>query len=81
MDIGDGYELAEIFAPREFAGKSLVELDMRAKYNVQVIFVRSRVSSSEKGEILVPSPDYRIKETDSLVIAGPKEKVIAVASL
>ncbi len=81
VDIGDGYELAEIFAPREFAGKSLVELDMRAKYDVQVIFVRSRVSSSDKGEILVPSPDYRIKETDSLVIAGPKEKVVVVASL
>ena len=69
--LGGGYVLEEIPAPRAFAGRSLAELDVRAKTGVHVLLIRSRESSGTENPMRVPTPSDRIQEGDVLVIAGP----------
>lgn len=69
MALGGGYVLAEVEAPRAFAGKSLREIDLRARYGVQVLLLRTAEA------VRVPSPDDRVQLGDVLVVAGPSAAV------
>ncbi len=65
----EGYSIAEIKPPASFLDKSIRDLNIRALYGVDVLSVKSRgVRGSEITAI--PSPEYVIRENDSLVIAG-----------
>ena len=72
VDVGDGYVVQEIPAPHSFLGHSLRELDMRARYGVQVVFVRSRRDHSGSRRLEVPTPDTAIQSGDTLIIARAK---------
>jgi CIC family chloride channel protein len=72
VDVGDGCVVQEIPAPHSFLGRSLRELDMRARYGVQVVFVRSRRDHSGSRRLEVPTPDTAIQSGDTLIIAGAK---------
>lgn len=65
----EGYSIAEIKPPASFYNKSIRELNIRALYGVDVLSIKSR---SDRGSEItaIPSPEYVIKENDSLVIAG-----------
>jgi CIC family chloride channel protein len=65
MELGGGYVLAEVEAPRAFAGRSLREIDLRARYGVQVLLLRADEA------VRVPTPDDRVQLGDVLVVAGP----------
>jgi CIC family chloride channel protein len=69
VDLGGGYVLAEVDVPPAFAGRSLRELDLRARSGVQVLLVRGRAGGSDA--VRVPAPDDRVQIGDVLVIAGP----------
>jgi trk system potassium uptake protein TrkA len=57
-------------------GKSLRELDLRAKYNISVIAIVSN------GEIIIaPSPDQDIHENDILLVVGNKEDLAIFANI
>ena len=68
--LGGGYVLEEIPAPRSFRGRTLAELNVRAKTGVHVLLIRSRESQTEN-PMRVPTPNDRIEEGDVLVVAGP----------
>jgi CIC family chloride channel protein len=72
VDVGDGYVLQEIPAPHSFCGHSLRELDVRARYGVQVVFVRSRRDQKGSRRLAVPNADTAIESGDTLIVAGPK---------
>jgi CIC family chloride channel protein len=73
VDLGGGYLLAEIEAPHAFAGRTLRELDVRARLGIQVLLLRS--SERDRESLHVPSPDDRVRASDRLVIAGPAASV------
>jgi trk system potassium uptake protein TrkA len=77
VEIGDGYVVQEIAPPRSFVGRTLRELDVRARHGIQVIFVKHL----EEGEVrlLVPQPDHRVATGDTLIVAGPREAADALA--
>jgi trk system potassium uptake protein TrkA len=70
LPIGDEFSVAEVAPPDALVGKSLAELGLRQKYGVNVIAVRELVPERTH---LVPSPDYVIKDSDILVVAGRQE--------
>jgi len=72
VEIGDGYVVQEVISPREFFGRTLRHLDLRARMGVQVIFIRSQ-RNGPGASWRVPSPDDRIGEGDVLIVAGPKQ--------
>lgn len=78
VEIGEGYVVGEIPAPRDFAGRTLRQLDVGARYGVQVIFIRSPSGNESSPGFRVPTADARIGERDCLILAGPKAAVDAL---
>jgi len=75
MDLGSGFVLAEVEAPRAFVGRSLREIDLRARHGVQVLLLRALGA----GAVRVPTPDDRVQLGDVLVVAGSAEAVRRLA--
>jgi trk system potassium uptake protein TrkA len=72
LSLGETYGVIELAALPEFVGHSLAELKLRNRYHVQVIAVRELVP--ERFHV-APGPDFVIKDSDSLVLIGEKEKL------
>ena len=66
------FDLIQIEAPKEFAGLNLKYLDLRAKYEVHIIAIKKQHPESF---VLVPSADYIIQATDTLIILGKSEDI------
>jgi CIC family chloride channel protein len=81
VEVGNGYVVQETQAPRSFVGRTLRQLNVRARYGIQVVFIRSRDGEAGEPKTIVPTPDYRIHEGDALIVAGPKEQVDALEEL
>jgi len=66
------YMIVQLAPISKFVGKSLAELQLRSKYNVNVIAIKQFVPEEF---ILVPSADFVIKDSDILVVIGRKEDI------
>ena len=80
IELSDESSIVELLAPKEFIGKSLREVDVRAKFGVNVIAVKRRIPSAskkEEEEIVNVSPQAEdiIKKGDILVVLGPNENI------
>ncbi|MDV7765849.1 TrkA family potassium uptake protein [Peribacillus sp. CSMR9] len=76
IELSKEYNIEEIIVPMSMKGKSLRELDLRAKYNISVIAIVSN------GEIIIaPSPDQDIHEKDMLLVVGNKEDLAVFANI
>jgi len=75
IDFAPGYSLARIKAPASFDGKTVMDLQLRQKYNINLVAVKrgenSKMKKSEKGQIInVPMPSTIIYQGDILMVAG-----------
>jgi trk system potassium uptake protein TrkA len=82
IDLSADSSIVEIMSPPDFVGKSLRELDIRAKHGINVIAIKSKTKSiSAKGEAeeekieVTPKADEIIKAKDILIIIGPNDKI------
>lgn len=76
IELSDDYGIVEIPAPRSWEGKTLRELNVRAKLGLNILAVRSN------GAIDVsPAADYQIHEGDILVMLGDNRALEAVQKL
>ncbi|MBN2427380.1 MAG: TrkA family potassium uptake protein [Deltaproteobacteria bacterium] len=67
ISLSEDFSIAELAPPHYFIGKSLVELNLRKKFNVTVIAVKDVLT----GAILAPPPaDHVIKDSEILVFIG-----------
>jgi chloride channel protein, CIC family len=76
VEVGDGYVVQEIVAPRAFVGRTLRELDVRARHGVQVVFLKRREGDVQS--LRVPEANDRIVNGDMLIVAGRKEAADAL---
>jgi trk system potassium uptake protein TrkA len=67
LSLGPDYSIVQLAPPEQFMHKSLRELDIRKKYNVQVLAIKELVPENL---IVVPPADYTIKDSDSLLVVG-----------
>jgi trk system potassium uptake protein TrkA len=72
LPISEDYTICEIAPPTAFIGKTLAELDLRKRYQLQVIAIRDVLSESLQ---LVPRASSIIKDSDVLVIIGREEDI------
>ena len=72
LPISEDYTICELAPPSGFIGKSLADLDLRKKYQLQVIAIRDVLSESLQ---LVPRATSVIKDSDVLVIIGREEDI------
>ncbi len=80
LEFVDGYALAEIPCPGEFVHKSIRELDLRARYNIQVIMIK-RPGPRQKEVTLVPNPSEVLQVGDRLIVVGPEKAVEKVKNM
>lgn len=65
IELSPEYSIVEVFAPKEFIGKSIGKLNLRAKYKVSVIAIKSAEEI-----IAAPGADAIICQGDILIIIG-----------
>ena len=75
IDFAEGYSLARIKAPASFNGKTVMDLQLRQKHNVNLVLIKRGESSeqkkAEKGRIInVPMPSTVVYQGDILMVAG-----------
>jgi trk system potassium uptake protein TrkA len=72
LPISEDYTIVELAPPTSFIGKSLAELDLRKKYQLQVIAIRDVLLEKLQ---MVPRASSIIKDSDVLVIIGREEEI------
>jgi len=75
IDFAPGYSLARIKAPASFDEKTVMDLQLRQKYSVNLVAIKrgeeSKAKKSERGQIInVPMPNTVIYYGDILMVAG-----------
>ena len=76
IELSDEHGIVEIPAPKSWQGKSLKELNVRAKLGVNIIAIET------DGNINVsPSADYKIAQKDIMVVLGDVAALDAVQKL
>jgi len=75
IDFAEGYSLARIKAPASFDGRTVMDLQLRQKHNVNLVLIKrgenSKQKKTEKGKIInVPMPSTVIYQDDILMVAG-----------
>ncbi|MBE0537306.1 MAG: TrkA family potassium uptake protein [Phycisphaerae bacterium] len=75
IDFAPGYSLARVTAPLSFDGKTVMDLQLRQKYNVNLVTIRRGEAGRKGGEdiINVPMPNTEIHVGDVLMIAGSEK--------
>lgn len=69
VDLGDDYAMFEIPVPRTWANKSLKQLDVRNRYNVNII------ATKHKGKINPLSPDEPLAGEDTMLVMGHNKDI------
>ena len=64
------YRMFEIKAPKDFDGKNLIELNLRNKYEMNIIGIKD-----EKELNIIPLPNTAISESDILLVIANIEKM------
>jgi len=76
----EGYSINEVIPPNSFYGKSIRELNIRARYGVDVLSIKRKEKQREELNV-IPSPDYKIQEGDTLVVAGEISNINVLKNL
>lgn len=72
LPLTDQYSIAEIVPPPKFYGQSIHDLDLRAKYHIEVIAAKDVLTGDFQ---FIPSAEFKIKDTDILVVLGKEEDI------
>lgn len=87
VDLGEGHSFVIVHAPEQFSTRTLVELDLRRRYGVNVVGIRRTASGSSDGKVdfsytrfIQADPDTRIEAGDRLLLVGRPEQIAALRS-
>lgn len=89
IELAPGHSIMEIVAPKAFVGKTVRDLDIRAKYGANIITIKKKVPQLTKaGETdfvetvnIVPKADDKIEKGDHLVVIGKDENLTKLKKL
>ena len=74
MELDPRYAVAEVRCPAEIAGRTLAEANVRGRYGVIVLCVKS----GDEVDV-IPDADRRLEKTDVVVVAGPTKDIDRLA--
>jgi trk system potassium uptake protein len=78
IPLAEDYDLVQVGPPKEFIGKTLKDLNLRAKYNVHIIAINELVPENF---VLVPPANFVIKDSDVLIMLGKSEDIKRIKAL
>src|SRR5699024_7481222 len=70
LELSDDYSMVEVRSGKAMLGKTLIDLDMRAKFGCNVVAIRHG-----KEMKVSPSADYQITEDDVLIVIGADKDI------
>ena len=70
INLDPEYSIMEIVTPQNWVGKWIIELNLRAKYDITVLAVKT-----QSGLKVMPSPNYKMQEKNILIIIGNTDKI------
>ena len=76
IELSEEYGILEVPAPRSWVGKTILELNVRAKLGVNIIAVKNGESTN-----VSPSANYKILSGDIMVVLGDNKALEAVQKL
>lgn len=76
----EGYMVAEITPPKSFVGHSIKELNIRAKYGVDILSIKTKKGKTQAIKA-IPNPNHIISEDEILVIAGEDKNINQIKNL
>ncbi|MCC0635914.1 MULTISPECIES: potassium channel family protein [unclassified Clostridioides] len=75
IELDPEYSIVEIVTPNGWVGKTLVELELRARYEITVLAIKTG-----KNINVTPSPDEELTAGSILVIIGQNTSITAITS-
>ena len=72
VDLDKEYSIVEVGAPSRWCGKSIRQIDVRAKYGINILAVKNQDGSAIN---VSPEPDYIIRRGDVLVVIGANDDI------
>jgi trk system potassium uptake protein TrkA len=78
IPLAEDFDLVQVAPSREFIGKSLKDLNLRARYNVHVIAIKELVPENF---VLVPPANFVIKDSDILIMLGKSQDIKRIKAL
>lgn len=73
VKIFEGYSIIEKSVPREMIGKSLLQLEFRKNYNLEVLMIKK--AAPDKNNVIFPNSNYVIEKDDHLILFGKDENI------
>ena len=70
IDLGGGASIQEMAVPPEWTGKTLRQLQLPRRFKVSVVAVHDALRDEM---VIIPEPDARLKESDSLLLVARNE--------
>ena len=70
INLDPEYSIMEIVTPQNWVGKTIIEINLRAKYDITVLAVKT-----QSGLKVMPSPNYKMQEKNILIIIGNTDKI------
>ena len=86
IPVSHSISIAELYAPKTFVGKTLLKLDLRRKFHVNIVAVtRVDLTVDEMGnpvrneQVIFPTADDVLGDTDVLLVVGKNEDIDAMS--
>jgi len=76
--LSDGFSVQEFAVPESWQGKTLRELALRQNYDITVVALKDVLTNRITP---TPNPDMKLKESDTLLVAGNDKALEKTASL
>ena len=77
VPLGSGLSVQELAVPRSWIGRTLRELELRRRYRISVIALHDILLDQMA---MVPDPEAKLKESDTLLVAGAEIDLARAAS-
>jgi trk system potassium uptake protein TrkA len=78
VKLGTDFSIQEMEVPGSWVGSTIRELNLRQNYSVNIVAVHDFLTSTTHPS---PSPEYRLKDSDTLLVAGTDEDLARAAKV
>jgi len=70
IQLDSNYSIYEMKVPKKWFGKTLSQIDIRKKYNINILTIK------RNGEVFIPMPDTQFKENDDTFVIGEIKDIL-----
>jgi trk system potassium uptake protein TrkA len=73
FNITESVSIYEIAVPKSWIGKSVVELDVRRRFNISVVATKC------EEDVAIPNAQHIFKESESIIVIGDKDDIMKIS--